>query len=188
MCLCVCMRVLLLQVEAGAHYHIAQRLRATTLSQVNELVFQCPTDCPDQAKALRAALTVARAITCPVKVVRLTGWVATPTLVSELSGLPEWHSTLVLTLHSPTEPKSSSLLAWIRAATLIPQTYHTWELRACKCTCEELTALVSAVPCDRTVSTPLKISVNSYGDPSHWEALTTLVEDNELLFPHLVVV
>ncbi len=183
---CVCVCTPYAQVESGEHLSLADRLCNVGVTYIGHLFLRCPTDCTDKAKALRASLTVARALTCPADKVCLSGWTVTPALVSELRGLPEWHSTLKLQLQSGPEPDVESVQGMASVPVYVPSTYRTWDVSHCQCSHKTICALVAAAPRDRTADTPLKIQL-PHGHTHMW------VADVQALFaeygacPHVTV-
>ncbi len=186
--MCVCVRVCVCvytQVESGEYLTLADRLRNSGLTHITHLHIECPPDCADKARALRASLTVARALSCLVYTLGLSTWPVTASVVSELRGLPQWHSTLEFNFESPGKPGAACAFIMARAAQLIPRTYHAWDVSDCDCTDDELTALVSAVPSDRTAEAPLSIVVRDLSAIWVVDVLALMAESES--FPHVTV-
>ncbi len=174
-----------LQVDSGEYKRLAQELGTLDITHVDKLCISGPGSQNDQVRLLRASLTVAKALTCPVGTVCLLDWEATPAVSSELRGLPHWHSELVLGFKSSTDPTQPSHWAMSRAATLIPRTYHTWCLQRCECTLEERTALVYSLPSNRTADTPLRLKLPF--DQALWSASVQALLALDDSCPHITV-
>ncbi len=118
MCL-PCAQRLALQLQSGEHLRLAEHFKAWRIKHIGHL--HVNTSPPrlrasedehnTNAALLRASLTLARALTCQAEIIEFYAWDAHPTIVSELSGLPEWHGAIDLWFDSsePTPAPSAVL-------------------------------------------------------------------------------